>query len=207
MDEVDTFPIRRGSVRFAVGHPHGLTSNSWKMWATKAGDVYLACRDNFNDTKVSLHASGRWRMGFTTEAVARAGALVATGGNRAWDIWDEPPPSLPGTAVAFRLFFATSELAVRPEQRTPREWKDVIFVEAGPPGKLTILSLFITVGDPVLTGGQCRRQSGPCRSGLHDAVNLHRSKRHGRAWHWACERHRVQVRRLCAVCPITKGGW
>jgi hypothetical protein len=36
--------------------------NSWKCWVGKKGDVYIICRDNLKDAKVSLHASGRWRM-------------------------------------------------------------------------------------------------------------------------------------------------
>ena len=66
-------PVKEPPVRFAVGPTKdGLTSNSWRMWTEKRGDVYdlyLKCRDNFREAKVSLHASGRWRMGFTEEAI------------------------------------------------------------------------------------------------------------------------------------------
>jgi hypothetical protein len=55
-----------------------------------------------------------------------------------------------GTVVAFRLVFPTSELAVSPELRTPKEWQDVIYVESAPPGKLTVLTLFVTAGEPKL---------------------------------------------------------
>lgn len=144
-------PIRRGPVRFAVGSPDGLTSNSWRMWTTKHGDIYVACRDNFKQAKVSLHASGRWRMGFTTEALAKDGTFLQSDQNRAWEVWDEPPASFPNVVTAFRLLFPTSELAVRPEQRVQQEWKKVIHIEAAPPRKITVLTLFVTVGDPVLT--------------------------------------------------------
>jgi hypothetical protein len=69
-------PIRRGPIRFAVGHPDGLTSNSWRVWTSPAGDVYISCRDNFKEAKVSLHASGRWRMGFTEKAVEKNARLL-----------------------------------------------------------------------------------------------------------------------------------
>lgn len=144
-------PLKRGPVRFAVGPPNGLTSNAWRIWTTKHSDIYIACRDNFKEAKVSLHASGRWRMGFTTEAVAKNSNLLPIDQNRAWDVWDQPPASLPNTIIAFRLLFPTTELVVRPEQRIPNEWKNVIFIEAAPPGKLTVLTLFVTVGDFVLT--------------------------------------------------------
>jgi hypothetical protein len=143
-------PLRRGPVRFAVGPPDGLTSNSWRLWTTRRGDIYIACRDNFKEAKVSLHASGRWRMGFTTEALMKDKALLANDKDRAWEVWDEPPPTLPDTVVAFRLLFPNSELAVRPEQRSSKEWKQVIFIEAAPPGKLTVAKLFVTSGDRVL---------------------------------------------------------
>jgi hypothetical protein len=102
--------------------------------------------------KVSLHASGRWRMAFTSEALAKNPALVPAGANRAWEIWEEPPPVLPDTVVAFRLIFPTSELAVRPEQRSTKQWRETLFIESAPPGsgKLTVVTLFITVGDPEL---------------------------------------------------------
>jgi hypothetical protein len=148
-------PIRNLPVRFAVGSPSGDTSNSWKVWATKSG-VYLACRDSFKETKVSLHTStnsdvpGRWRVGFSTEALPKVAHLLPMDMNRAWEVWDEPRPSLPGAVVAFRLFFPTSELAVKPMQRTSKMWKNVIHIESAPPGKLTALTVFVTSGEPAL---------------------------------------------------------
>ena len=106
-----------------------------------------ACRDNFKEAKVSLHTSGKWRMGFTIEALVKNPFPLEE--NRAWEVWDKPPPQLPNVTIAFRLFFPTSELAVRPEQRQPDQWRQVIFIEPAPPGsgKLTALTLFVTNGD------------------------------------------------------------
>jgi len=139
-------PILKGPIRFAVGPPDGLTSNAWRMWASKQGDVYIACRDNFKEVKVSLHASGRWRMGFTTEAINKNPKLLPSGTNRAWDVWDKPPESLPDSVVAFKLIFPTEELAVRPEQRPAKLWKKVLHIDSAPPGKVTIVTLFVTKG-------------------------------------------------------------
>lgn len=144
--EAKVLPRTEGPVRFAVGPPDGLTSNSWRLWV-KNGDVYIKCRDNFTETKVSLHASGRWRMGFTTEAINKDPSLLRFSQNRAWDVWDRPPGSLLNPIPAFRLIFLSSELAVKPEQRLSQGWKDVIHIEAGPPGKLSMVTLFITQGD------------------------------------------------------------
>jgi hypothetical protein len=140
------FPIRGKSVRFAVGPPDGITSNSWKCWVENSG-VYICCRDNFREAKISLHTRGQWRMGFTSEAIKKNPALVRANQNRAWRVWKEPPAQLPDTVLAFRLVFPTPELAVNPAQRAPKEWEKVIFIEAGPAGKMVVASLFVTMGD------------------------------------------------------------
>ena len=140
-------PIRSGSVRFAVGSPSGLSSNSWKIWAGKHGDIYIACRDNMTGVKVSLHASGRWRVGFTTEAVQKNPALISEDENRAWDVWDKPPETIPNAVMAFRLFFLNSELALVPQDRVGKLWKKVVYIEAPPEGKMTAVTLFVSNGD------------------------------------------------------------
>ena len=89
-------PLRQNPIRFAVGYPDGLTSNSWRFWTEKSG-IYIACRDNFRAAKVSLHTSGRWRMGFNEEAKKKYPSLIPADRNRAWDVWDETPPQLPQT--------------------------------------------------------------------------------------------------------------
>ena len=143
-------PMLKGPVRFAVGPPNGLTSNAWRMWTSKHGDIYIACRDNFKEVKISLHTSGRWRMGFTAEAISKNPQLLPPDTNRAWDVWDEPPASLPDSVVAFKLIFPTAELGVRPEQRPAKLWKKVLHIESAPPGKVTIITLFVTNGAPAL---------------------------------------------------------
>lgn len=142
-------PLRRSPVRFAVGSPNGTTSNTWRVW-TNGDDVYLACRDNFKETKVSLHASGRWRMGYTNEALARNANLVGAGQDRAWEVWDEPPATVPNVVVAFHLYFLGSELAVRPEQRKHKDWASVLHVEGPSSGSMVTVTLFVTSGDLLL---------------------------------------------------------
>lgn len=138
-------PFTKGPVRFAVGDTDGLTSNSWRFWATNNGDVYIACRDSFKEAKVSLHTSGRWRMGFTEQALARG--IPFHDGNRAMKVWNKPPEIGPGVVPAFLLIFPTSELAVKPEQRKTKTWTNVLHIEAAPAGKLTVLTVFITTGN------------------------------------------------------------
>jgi hypothetical protein len=142
-------PLRQSPIRFCVGYPDGLTSNSWRFWVHK-NDIYIACRDSFQVAKVSLHASGRWRMGFTEAAMKNNPSLIPADRNRAWDVWDEPPPQLPQAVVAFKLVFPTSELAITPEQRTSKLWKNVVYVDIWkqlPSDWLTVITLFVTTGD------------------------------------------------------------
>lgn len=137
-------PIRTGPVRFAVGDPNGLTSNSWRVWTTRNHDIYVKCRDNFREVKVSLHETGRWRMGFTEEASASSPNLLQADQDRAWEVWDRPAEHLPDTVIAFKLVFPSRELAVTPEHRKGKVWRNVVFIEAAPSGKVTVVTLFIS---------------------------------------------------------------
>jgi hypothetical protein len=133
--------------RFAIGRPEDeLTSNSWKVW-THQQSIYIACRDNMKDAKVSLHpAPVKWRWHFNKEIVL--GNPIFQGRTRTVTEWDEPPPTLAdGTIKAFRILFATSELAVRSDQREPKDWENVFRIAPGPPGKAVIVTLFINETD------------------------------------------------------------
>src|ERR1051326_8642756 len=54
-------------LRFGVGSPEANYSSTWKVW-TKKGETYLAPREIGSTMKVSLHRSGRWRIGFSSKA-------------------------------------------------------------------------------------------------------------------------------------------
>jgi hypothetical protein len=97
-------------------------------------------------------------MGFTQEGAKKYKHLIPENSNRAWDVWDEPQPQLPGVVIAFHLLFPTSELAVMPAQRKPDKWKGTIFIHAhdnyghlspdpAPAGKMIAVTLFITEGN------------------------------------------------------------
>lgn len=133
----------RKVVRFAVGSTDGLTSHSWRVWTEKKSELYLACRDAFKDTKVSLHASGRWRMGFTSKAVRENPKLIEGDRDRAWEVWDKPPPVLPDVVVAFSMYFPASEFVLSREQRLEENWKDVQYIPAARDGFTTVVSLCI----------------------------------------------------------------
>jgi hypothetical protein len=114
------------------------------VWAN-SGQLYIACRDNFKEVKVSLHSTGRWRMGFTAQAIANRPDLVKANENRAWEVWNEPPATVPNVVVAYHFIFPTAALAIHPEDRKLSDWNKVIFIEAGQVGKaLTVVTLLIT---------------------------------------------------------------
>jgi len=96
--------------------------------ATKKGDVYVFCRDNFSGVKASLHRSGRWRFGFTSEAIANyRGAVVGEGSDRVWSRWSRSASYGDIPIVTFRILIPIHALYLAPEQR--RTWKPTVFVE------------------------------------------------------------------------------
>jgi hypothetical protein len=133
-------PIADLPVRFAVGAVDGLTSNSWKVWTGRDGTIYLACRDNYQEVKASLHPT-RWQFGLTSEAHHSVGNQAAT---RHFERWDPPLEFAPGAQVAFRLTFIHSEIAVPPDLRLGRRWDEPWYVEPAPGFDQTVVTLFIT---------------------------------------------------------------
>lgn len=152
LNRLAILPFRTPQIRFAIGDPNQLSTYSWRIWTQKeknkdVSSIYIMCRDIFKEVKVSLHPSGKWRIGFQTEAIKRNSSLIQPNENRAWDVWESPPEQLPQTKIAFRLLFAQRDVAVTPGQRVEKKWSKVTFIEAPPKGKLTAITLFITKGD------------------------------------------------------------
>jgi hypothetical protein len=146
-------PIRQLAARFAVGLPVGNSTNSWKIWVDPKGDIYVTCRDNFRETKISLHVSDTWRMGFREKAIEKRPTLIGEHKDRIWEKWKKPIESAPGVIMALHLFFPPSELIVRPELRKQKDWRGVIFIEPAPPGNVTVATLFICEGEKNITFG------------------------------------------------------
>lgn len=92
-----------GTLRFAVGQ-RGRRSSVWRVWAnTSSHDVYIASRTIAGIQKYSLHASGIWRLAFTSEYMAEVGAGEV---DRVIDRWSRPEPDasgvVPGPIIAVR---------------------------------------------------------------------------------------------------------
>ncbi|MBK9027258.1 MAG: hypothetical protein IPN98_05120 [Propionivibrio sp.] len=143
-------PITKPPLRFAVGSPDGASSNSWVLQVKKTGDVYISCRDSFQDWKVSLHASGRWRLGLTSEAIRERPQLLPVGADRAWDKWSPPPDHAEKVVFAFQIVFPSRDLFLTPAHREGD--KALVFVEPHPnPAMMTVISVCIVPSlDPVV---------------------------------------------------------
>jgi hypothetical protein len=89
-------------------------------------DAYVACRDNFKELKLSLHASGAWRLGFTEKAVQDRPKMLPMGADRAIKKWR--PPLDESVVRAFYLIVPPASLYLKPEHR--QKWpKSVLFIE------------------------------------------------------------------------------
>lgn len=92
---------RDETIRFAVGSERGPRSASFRAWrAANHSDVYFAVRAIGGEIKVSLHESGSWQWGFTSQSSAPGQIGMA---QRHVDIWQRPEPLDPGVTLAMRL--------------------------------------------------------------------------------------------------------
>lgn len=135
------------TLRFAVGDPNGLSSNSWRIWVKPDGDVYIKCRDNYSELKVSLHGS-RWRVGLSEEGAAASAHVPTNQSNRAWMVWDRPSP-VDGITLGYRIFFFPSELSLHQNDRPSTLWRGVDFAPSGLVGTVTLA--LITLNEPERT--------------------------------------------------------
>jgi hypothetical protein len=144
-------PLTKQPIRIAVGTPKGVSSNSWRIWA-KGMDTYVSCRDNFKEFKVSLHASGIWRVAFTKQAIkSRPDLFNKSNGDR---VISRRTPDLTDSTkavIGFQIVVLERSLYLQPSQRT--KWpKSVAFVE--PPVKdkeITVLSIVVAPTTETLT--------------------------------------------------------
>ena len=111
----DRVEVRAGeSLRFGVGDLAELHSSIWWAQARKSRDVYIGTRQH-RYFKVSLHQSGRWRAGWTTDAVDRFG-LDAEETDRALNKFQETEDFAPGMKLAMTIFIPMSSLHDNPEK-------------------------------------------------------------------------------------------
>jgi hypothetical protein len=134
-------PLHARELRFAIGMPIGPSTNSWKVWVRKE-DAYVACRDNFREFKVSLHASGTWRVAVTEEALRSRADLVPPGTDRVLKKWRPSVGDTPAI-IGFQIVVPRESLYLLPSQRADWPTK-VVFAEPSPDSEdLTVVSIVV----------------------------------------------------------------
>ena len=147
-------PLTKPPIRIAVGTPDGVSSNSWRIWV-QGMDIYVSCRDNFQEFKVSLHASGIWRVAFTEHALKSRSDLLKPDSDR---VISRRTPDLTDTkkaVIGFQIVVLGKGLYLQPSQRT--KWpKSIAFIEPPTTEKeMAVLSIVVvpTTQDLVMPAG------------------------------------------------------
>src|ERR1700730_5680249 len=96
--------MAKRKVWFAVGSANGPQSPVYSLFfnTTKA-DVYVSGRAIAHEVKASLHASGRWRVGFIQESPHEATTRDNRSKDRAFVKWERPGPFEPGLTRGFQI--------------------------------------------------------------------------------------------------------
>ena len=151
-------PLTQSPVRFAVGKPSGVSSNSWRAWVQRE-DTYVACRDSFREYKVSLHASGIWRTGFTEESMRNHPGLVPEGRDRVWKKWRPTLDAQNPCVIGFQLAVPQASLYIHRKDCGTGQ-KPAAFIEPPlDPEWMTVISVAVVLGHrpvicrPGLVGG------------------------------------------------------
>ena len=138
-----SLPIQDKLIRFALCRQNGLSSNSWRVWVEKHGDVYIACRDHLGDIKISLHRSGKCHVASDHKALVD--------GDRYMGRWERLLTTERKFVLPFRLLFPNSSLCLNQELRDtqPKIWdSNRVYIEAPESPFGTIVS-FIIVDESV----------------------------------------------------------
>jgi hypothetical protein len=95
---------------------------------------------------VSLHASGRWRLGLTEESVKARPDILRPGQDRAWKKWQPILDNEHRLVIGFQITAHQSSLYVNPQDR--KKWpRDVVFIEhSNDRSELTVLSVCVVLG-------------------------------------------------------------
>ena len=129
------FPVTQGPINLSVLKSDGLLSHRWGVKTNHKGDAYVYCRDVPRAEKVSLHASGRQHISFTSQTSAHLGADCRFG-----NVWKEP--DFESDAIAtFSLVFPPWSAGLRPEERRTLTKDELVIV--GHREKLVVVSFFI----------------------------------------------------------------
>ena len=151
-------PLTRGPFRFAIATPAGPSTNSWRTWV-RGSNAYVACRDNFQGFKVSLHASAIWRLGFSDRFAQTRPDIIPRGQDRVLKKWRPDPDLSKGAVIAFQIMALDEALYLNRDQRAT--WhSNIIFVE--PPvetSSVATVSVVVAHGDQPVVFSNVRQDA------------------------------------------------
>lgn len=149
------------AIRFAVGTPDGARSSTWRVWASSDSSVFVSTRPIAGHLKVSLHSSGRWRIGFTDPAAAaRIGAPPR---DRAFDKFTPPPDVVPGVRHGVTVVIPWLAVGLAPHHK-PEEGK-IAWLAPLADGHVHIVDLILTAPNVVVVDGPEHLASLTLRNG------------------------------------------
>ncbi|NJI61169.1 hypothetical protein HCX50_17215 [Microbacterium oxydans] len=107
-----------GKLRFAAGAANAMRSSTWMVvGGTNGRDVYVGMRSQLHETKISLHASGQWRLAMTNDFVQTS-----------TPVWDQKDSDLRSADEDPRV---VTRLPVPPEKDGWQHALDIVITEPG----------------------------------------------------------------------------
>src|SRR5712671_3865940 len=133
---------RGQTVRFFIEDGAGRRSTTWRVWTTgRTADIYFAHREVAGELKGSLHESGSWQYGMTTERIRTAHRVRGWDGHsRHFMKWQRPPEITPGLTLAVEFGFPTNDLQVLPGV----EREGCLAIPAAPRDEAVVVALFLS---------------------------------------------------------------
>lgn len=126
-------------LRFGVRRSDGCVSSVWRLWATKAGDVYLATRRMAAIEKYSFHKSMICRLAFTKEH-----GTPSTMADRAAYKWRRAPTTPAGSDRASRVAWLAVPTDYLSRLSEIDDGPSIVWIDAAPPGGATYIELAFT---------------------------------------------------------------
>jgi hypothetical protein len=134
--------VAKSELRFGVSDGAGKRGATWKLSVGKAApDVYLACRALQGTLKISLHASGEWRIAYLERAHKKLVDGLPGDRGRVIREWPRPREFAFGSTLAFRIITPWSVIT---SDIDPKQDKSVRWITKAARGKAIEIDIIIT---------------------------------------------------------------
>lgn len=145
-------------IRFTVGSAGRHRASTWRCWTPGGGkyDVYFAPRSIGGAYKLSLHESGAWQVGFTSDfkrSMAEQGRWK--GGSRLTAQFAPPKEIGPGTLLAFRILVPGSAVSI--DSATESLPDNLVWIPPPPNDRVVEVALLLTANGLNIDGWPGRR--------------------------------------------------